>query len=192
MRMISAALAAALLLTLCGCGTSPATAAPTPVPSETSLPPTASPAPTITVEPSSTPVPPTPTVTPLRVLLRRKCGGEYLVTANKPVQIAYGAWAVRGRDLAEQWMTVLSVELTIDGVIVPGELQPVADDLPWNCTADPDDTYWLYFTSILPGLSSGRHPVTVTFHSLRPLPDGSGATFGPGQILKQDFTLDVR
>jgi hypothetical protein len=192
MRMISAALAVSLLLALYGCGPSSSTAAPTPVSSDTSIPPTVSLAPTITLGPSSTPVPPTPTSTPLRVLLRRKCGGEYLVTASKPVQIAYGGWAVQGRDLAEQWMTVLTVQLTIDGVIVPGELQPVADDLPWNCTQDPDDTYWLYYTLILPGLSSGRHPVTVTFHALRPLPDGSGMTFGPGQILKQDFTLDVR
>ena len=192
METLTSVLALSLLLALSAC--TPLSPTPTmpPMPAGTNEPPSPSPSPTFTLEPSHTPLPPTATPKPLRVTLRRKCGGENLVTANKPVQIVYGGWGVRGRELAEQWLTVLTVELTIDGVIVPGELQPVADDLPWNCTQDPEDLYWLYYTVVLPGLSSGRHPVTVTFHAQRPLPDGTGLTFGPGQILKQDFALDVR
>jgi len=190
MKTLSGLFALSLLLALTACAPSSPPPTPTLLPTDTNVPP--SPSPTFTLEPSQTPVPPTGTPTPLRVLLRRKCGGEYLVTADKPVQLAYGGWGVQGRDLAEQWLTVLTVELTIDGVVVPGELQPVADDLPWNCTQDPGEVYWLYYTTVLPGLSSGKHPVTVTFHALRPLPDGAGKTYGPGEILKQDFTLDVR
>ena len=190
MKTLSTLFALSLLLALTACAPSSPPPTPTLLPTDTNVPP--SPSPTFTLEPSQTPVPPTSTPTPLRVLLRRKCGGEYLVTADKPVQLAYGGWGVQGRDLAEQWLTVLTVELTIDGVVVPGELQPVAEDLPWNCTQDPGEVYWLYYTTVLPGFSSGKHPVTVTFHALRPLPDGAGKTYGPGEILKQDFTLDVR
>jgi len=186
------AVALALGLALAACAPPSPAATSTPSPTDTSPPPSVTPQPTFTIEPTDTPLPPTPTQTPLRVMLRRKCGGDYLVTAGKPVQMVYGAWGVQGRDLAEQWLTVLTVELTIDGQTVPGDLQPVADDLPWNCTDDPEDLWWLYYTTLLDGLSSGEHPVTVTFFAARPLPDGAGMTYGPGQILKQDFTLDVR
>src|SRR5512134_1715004 len=58
--------------------------------------------PTETLTPTHTPLPPTatftPTPTPQPVLLRRKCGRDYLVKPNAPIQIFYGGWGVIGKE----------------------------------------------------------------------------------------------
>lgn len=176
----------------------------TPVPTLTFIPPTqtVAPSPSPTQFPTKTPAPTetafpatatfTSTPTPQQLLLRRKCGRDYLVRANEPIQIFYGGWGVTGNELAVQWSTSLIVELEIDGQVIPGELQQPTHDLPYNCTSHPEDTYWLYYMVILPGLSEGEHYVTVTISSLRALPDGSGMTYGPGQLLTQNFTITTR
>jgi hypothetical protein len=84
------------------------------------------------------------------------------------------------------------VDLEIDGEPVTGELQPPLHELPYNCRESPEDIYWLYYTTILPGLSPGEHRVTVALNSLRALTDGSGALFGPGQIARETFTISGR
>jgi hypothetical protein len=96
---------------------------------------------------------------------------------------------VRGVDLAQQWATALSVELTIDGTPIHGQQQSPAADLPYNCPRDLEDSYWLYYIALIPQLSPGRHDAIVTFKGLRALPDGYGDTYGPGQLAQQTFRI---
>ena len=186
-----------LIIVMAGCTAEPAIA------------PTASPAPTLT----SSPVPPTATFTPSPIpstntptptitytptpasqplLLRRKCGRDYMVNPDMPLQIFYGGWGVIGKELADQWSTSLVVDLTIDGEIVEGVLQPPTHLLPYNCTTSAEGVYWLYYIVTIPGLSSGDHYVSVKFNTLRVLPDGYGLNFGPGQIAENTFKLLTR
>jgi hypothetical protein len=170
---------------------------PTVTPSSTiTLTPSPTQTPTETFTPTYTPLPPTasftPTPTPQPVLLRRKCGRDYLVEPNQPIEIFYGGWGVIGKELADQWATSLIIEMTIDDEVIAGELQPPADTLPYNCTTDIADIYWLYYATVIPGLSPGEHFVSIKIKSLRKLPDGTGPTFGPGQILEQNFKLITR
>jgi hypothetical protein len=95
-------------------------------------------------------------------------------------------------DLADQWSTSLVVDLEIDGETVTGELQPPVHELPYNCRESGEDIYWLYYTTIIPGLSTGQHQVTVTFSSLRALSDGGGTIFGPGQFIQETFAISGR
>ena len=157
------------------------------------LPPTFTPSPippTFTPEPTSTETL-TPTPEPQQILLRRKCGHNYIVNSDQPLQIFYGGWAVKGTDLATQWTTAMTVTFTLDGVEIPGELQQPSHELPFNCTTHSEDTYWLYYMTVIPGLSAGEHEVTATISSLRALSDGSGV-YGPGDILTQTFTITTR
>ena len=172
--------------------TSTPSALPSTVPSP--LPPTFTPSPippTFTPEPTLTATP-TPTSEPQQILLRRKCGHDYVVKPDEPLQIYYGGWGVHGKDLSVQWSTALTATLTIDGVDIYGELQPATYALPYNCTTQAEDVYWLYFMVIIPGLSAGQHEAAVTIASLRALDDGSGTIFGPGDILTQTFTITTR
>jgi hypothetical protein len=115
-----------------------------------------------------------------------------MVQPNEPLQIFYGGWGVYGRELADQWSTSLVVDLEIDGEPVTGELQPPVHELPYNCQESGVDVYWLYYTTMIPGLSTGPHSVAVTFSSLRALSDGSGLSFGPGQFVQETFTISGR
>ena len=115
-----------------------------------------------------------------------------MVSPDMPLQIFYGGWGVIGKDLADQWSTSLVVDLTIDGEIVKGELQPPAPLLPYNCTTHAEDVYWLYSMVTIPGLSPGEHYVSVKFNALRVLPDGTGLNYGPGQILENTFKIITR
>jgi len=77
------------------------------LPSDT-LVPTYTPSSTNTHVPTDTPIPTLPstpaTATPIPqpLLLRRKCGRDYIVQADKPVQIFYSGWGVKGKELADQ------------------------------------------------------------------------------------------
>lgn len=168
---------------------------PTVVATEPALP-TAAPAPltrTPTAEPAlatSAPTPsPTPTPVPQPVLLRRACSRDYVVRADKPLEIFYGGWGVSDAELAEQWATAYLAELTIDGVVVDGSQQPPTQQLPHNCSTGSANPYWLFYRALLPGLAVGEHQASVTFIALRPLPDGYGKTYGPGQIGTQTFRI---
>src|SRR5512134_3840588 len=83
----------------------------TPTPTETSTPTATAIPPTATVTPTSTPI-------PQKILIRRKCGRDYIATADKPLKLFYGGWGVLGKELADQWSTALVVDLTIDGQTV--------------------------------------------------------------------------
>ncbi len=156
------------------------TPTPTPAPTETEPPPTA----TATSTPSPTPA-------PQPLLLRRFCGRDYVARAGEAIELFYGGWGVLGLDLAQQWATALTVDLTIDGSPVEGQQQPPAPDLPFNCSAEPDDVYFLYYRVVLPELGPGTHDVTVAFNALRALSDGS-IIYGPGQIAVQTFRITVQ
>ena len=180
-----------------GCSAEPAvvpTASPAPTLTSSPIPPTA----TITpspIPPTDTPPPTitfTPTPTPQPLLLRRKCGRDYMVDPNMPLQIFYGGWGVFGKDLADQWSTSLVVYLTIDGEIVEGNLQTPAHLLPYNCTSSAENVYWLYYMVTIPGLPPGEHYVSVKFNALRVLPDGAGLNYGPGQIAENTFKIITR
>jgi len=84
------------------------------------------------------------------------------------------------------------VELTIDGEIVPGEIQAPATDLPYNCLKSGGDMYWIYYIATIPSLSIGQHDITVTINSLRALPDGSRLIYGPGELLMQTFRVTAQ
>ena len=168
----------------------PITSTLSPSPSPTEPRPTATRTPTGTPIPSDTPIPPTPTPPPQPLLLRRPCGRDYVVRADKPLQIFYGGWGVRGKELADQWATALVIDLTIDGETIAGKQQPLADDLPYNCRSDRfEDLYWLYSMVVIPGLPAGEHHVSMVFNSLRALPDGSGVTYGTGRLLENTFRV---
>lgn len=181
-----------LAILLSGCATASTPIAPTLTP----LPPTDTPAPTAThthtPTPTDTPIPPTPTVAPQPLLLRRSCGRDYIVKAGEPIQILYGAWALKGKEIADQWATNLTVNLKIDGQPISGEVNGPVPDLPYNCPKDYEDSYWLYFVANIPELSEGRHDITVTFNALRALPDGYGDTYGPGLLAEQTFRVTAQ
>jgi len=159
------------------------------VPSATELPPTPTPAPSATAVPSVTPIPPTPTATPQPILLRRPCGGDYRVRADYPLQIFYGGWGVKGKDIADQWMTAITIDLTIDGEPIKGTLQLAKSDLPYNCKPNREaDTFWVYSMVMIPGLSAGTHHVRVVFGALRPLSDGT-VNYGTGQLFENTFSI---
>jgi hypothetical protein len=85
--------------------------------------------------------------------------------------------------LAQQWTTSLIVDLSIDGLLTFGELHPPEADLPFNCPKDYNDSYWLYYTTTISGLSQGVHNITVTFNTLKALPDYPGGKYYlPGKI----------
>lgn len=124
------------------------------------------------------------------ILLRFPCGSDYVVRANEPIFIYYGGWAVKGLDLAQQWTTALTTDLMIDGLQVSGEQHPPAADLPLNCPKDFEDSYWLYYTTTISGLSPGEHIVTLSTNTLRALPDEPGGkNYEPGQIVKVTFKI---
>ena len=193
--MYKRTLIAFFLMGILGSGCAPGQLfGPTITPSAT---PTLTPSPTQTPTetPTVTPVPPTETFTPTPVpqplLLRRKCGRSYVVKANEPLQLFYGGWGVKGKELADNWATSLIVNLTIDDEVISGELQPPTRDLPYNCTTDSEDIYWLYYVVTIPGISPGEHHVRVTFSSLRALSDGF-THFSTGQLVEQTFLLITR
>ena len=193
--LLPALLVMTLIASACGLGQF---LAPTLTPSPTAtLTPSPTQTPTETLTPTGTPSPTatlTPTPVPQPLLLRRRCGRDYLVRPNEPIQLFYGGWGVKTMELAGQWESAIVIELTIDGEVIPGELQRPVDELPYNCIAESQpDIYWLYYVTILPGLSPGKHRVSVFIKSLRALPDGtSGLTFGPGQIAEQTFFISTR
>jgi hypothetical protein len=43
--------------------------------------------------------------------------------------------------------------------------------------------------ALVPALSPGDHVVSVVFNALRPLPDGSGPIWGPGQMFENTFRI---
>lgn len=167
---------------------------PTQTPTRTE---TLTPSPTLTLTPTETQPPPTATTTithtptpiPQMLLLRRTCGRDYIVRVDEAVEIYYGAWGVLGLDLAQQWTTALEVVLTIDETPVEGTQQPIASDLPLNCKPETGDIYWIYYKVLIPKLDPGTHDVTVSMTALRPLQDGSGIVYGPGQILVNTFRI---
>ncbi len=187
-----------LILLVTGCTAEPAmvpTASPAPTMTVSPIPPTATIIPS-PIPPTETPLPPTitytPTPTPQPLLLRRKCGRDYIVNPDMPLQIFYGGWGVIGKDLADQWSTSLVIDLTIDGEIVEGTLQPPTHLLPYNCITSAEDVYWLYYMVTIPGLPPGDHYVSVKFNTLRVLTDGTGLNYGPGQILENTFKIITR
>jgi hypothetical protein len=183
-------------IAICSCAAPPVEPTETATPPPTSPPPSRIPSPTLTPTSTDTPPPPTATATPTPVpqplLLRRACGRDYVVRIGEPIEIFYGGWGVLGLDLAQQWASALIVELTIDGVPVQGRQHPPAADLPYNCRNDRADLYWLFYSTWIPDLPAGTHPVTVTFKALRALPDGTGPIYGPGQIAQQTFRITAQ
>ena len=82
--------------------------------------------------------------------------------------------------------------MTIDGESIAGELQPPADELPYDCKSErSEDVYWLYSMVILPGLPAGEHRVSVAFNALRAVSDGT-ITYGPGKLLEHTFRITAQ
>lgn len=185
----------AFLVSACGASLPEPTASPSPSPippSPTATPsPTQTAGPTATPRPTATPVPPTPTPRPITLFLRRRCGRDYEIEANRATEIMYGVWGVVGKELADEWTTAYSVSLTIDGEALEGMLQPPAPEpLAHNCIpARHADVYWLYYAITIPGFSPGRHDITVVFRTSKPLSDGVSYVYGPGEIQRHTFRV---
>jgi len=192
MKPTALRLASLLLIGVASCAAPPANPNPTSAPTIALTTPSETPLPTEIALPTDTAAPSSPTPAPQPLLLRRSCGRDYVVRADEPTEIFYGGWGVKGLDLAQQWSTALTIDLTIDGAAVTGRLQPPAPELPYNCPKGFEDSYWIYYSTVLPGLAAGTHDVTVAFNALRALPDGYGSTFGPGEIAKQTFWITAQ
>jgi len=176
------------ILVISGCAP-----APTPEPTSTPVPSTVTPSPippTFTPEPTAT-LTPTPTPIPQEVLLRWPCGNKYTVRANEPLKIYYGGWGVVGLELSKQWETALVVDLWIDGEPVSGEQHPSVPDLPLSCPKDFDDSYWIYYTTLIPELAPGEYGVRTLFKTLRPLSDGFNS-YPEGKLVDNTFKLIVK
>lgn len=152
----------------------------------TEIPPSA----TFTPSPTSTPTATiTPTFKPVQhLLLRPRCASSYTVKAGQSTEIYYGSWGVKGKDLANQWVSALQVKLAIDGQSVAGKLQTVSNYLPYNCAGQEADVFWLYYRAVIPALSPGSHNVYVTYSSTASLSDGLNV-YGPGQFVENTFTI---
>jgi hypothetical protein len=169
----------------------PPTSPPSPTPAPTNTPsPTNTHVPTDTLAPTA--IPATATQVPQELLLRRKCGRDYVVQKDYPLRLFYGGWGVIGQELADEWMDSLVIELTIDGESIPGELQAPSQTLPHNCEVTSAGIYWLYSITTLPSLTPGTHDLTVTISAIKVLPDGSGLNYGPGELLTQTFTITAQ
>jgi hypothetical protein len=125
------------------------------------------------------------------ILLRGRCATEYSVKADEPILIYYGGWGVEGLDLAQQWTTALNVSLSIDGSPVYGEQQLPLADLPLTCPdKDFEDSYWIYYTTVIPGLSPGEHDAAIAFSASRALPDKVGGPYYEiGDIVSDAFKI---
>ncbi len=145
------------------------------------------------IRPTSTLASPSPISNLQVILLRGSCGSDYIVNANQPISIYYGGWGVKGIDLAQQWTTSLTTNLVIDGALVSGEQYPPVDDLPLNCKKDEENIYWLYYKTTLSGFSPGVHEISVTFNTLRALPDElGGKNYEPGKIADITFKITAK
>lgn len=162
---------------------------PTQTPTPTPIPPTLTYTPSPTIMPTSTN---TPAFLPTQhLLLRPKCGSSYTIQSGQNVEVFYGSWGVKGKDLANQWASVLKVTLAIDGQFIGGKLQAVSGYLPYNCTSQTSDTYWLYYRAVIPALSPGAHTANVIYSSSTGLSDGVSGSYGPGQFLENSFMINV-
>lgn len=125
------------------------------------------------------------------ILLRGRCSNEYSVKAEEPILIYYGGWGVEGLDLAQQWTTALAVSLSIDGSPVYGEQQLPIADLPLTCPdKDFEDSYWIYYTVVIPGLAPGEHDAAVTFSASKSLPDQEGGPYYEiGDLVSDTFKI---
>jgi hypothetical protein len=196
MKIQAVSIICLIALTLSSCSVlfgSPTQATP---PTSTELPPSQTPWETQTPAPTATMPPPTATVTatatpiPQPLLLRGACGTEYAVRTGESIEIFYGGWGVLGYDLAQQWATAITVQLTIDGLLVEGQQLPPSTDLPYNCLPESSgDIYWVYSRTLVSELSPGLHIVTVTMQALRAIPDGAGRFYGPGLIGYTKFEI---
>ena len=154
------------------------TCTPTFTPTDTA---TITPVPTDTSTPTSTPA-------PQPLLLRKVCGTSYVVKAGQPIKLFYGGWGVVGLDLAQQWTSVLTVDLTVDGLTVKGYQQPPTTKLPYNCGPTAAGIYMLYYIAVIPDLAPGTHNVKVTMKASSALSDGS-AIYGPGLLSEQTYQI---
>lgn len=160
----------------------------TPLPTSTSTP-TATPTQTATIPPTATnTAPPTATLPPQLVSLRKTCGTSYTVMAGQPVMLLYGGWAVSTLELAQQWTSVLTVDLTIDGKLVKGYQQPPTQNRPFTCGSFTSGLYYLYYIAVIPELTPGQHNVKVTMKANNALSDGAGM-YGPGILSEQSYVI---
>lgn len=163
----------------------------TPLPTSTSTL-TTTPTQTATITPTSTnTVSPTATLAPQLISLRKACGTSYSARAGQPVMLIYGGWAVATLDLAQQWTSVLSVDLAIDGKTVKGYQQPPTQNRPFTCGSTNSGLYYLYYMALIPDLQAGQHTVLVTMNASRALSDGN-EMFGPGLLSEQAYTITVK
>ncbi|MCE7987568.1 MAG: SH3 domain-containing protein [Caldilinea sp. CFX5] len=138
--------------------------------------------------PSATPALPSDMMS-TALFLRPACGNSFNVQTGIPINLSYGAWANRGFDRTNSNQESVQIELRIDGQAFQGQSiqSPVADLGVGTCGSDYQDSYWLYHTITLAGLSPGTHRVQVIYRFLYPIEDGYGDSYS--QPFTQQYTL---
>lgn len=109
------------------------------------------------------------------IFLRPSCGDTYTVQAGGLLEIRYGSWAAIGEDLANQNAEHLTVELVLNGEVVPGIQQPVVPASEFPCGTPPEDAYGVYYIAQVDSLSSGTYLAEVTWTFDQPVTDGYDA-----------------
>lgn len=102
--------------------------------------------------------------------------------------LLYGGWAVLTLELAQQWTSVLTVDLTIDGKLVKGYQQPPTKNNPFTCGAITPGLYYLYYIAVIPELTPGQHNVKFIMKASSALSDGQ-EVYGPGLLTEQSFVI---
>lgn len=149
--------------------------------------------PSSTSTPGPSEEPPLASVEPQVIMLRgvEGCESEHEVVSDSPIELHYGVWGSMGEEYAEVSWEQIDITLTIDGIEVEGEKQPVAPDLVEHCGSDADNIYWMFYIVDLEGLPAGAHQIEVTYVANDVIDDGSGETHGPGTLFTHVFILNA-
>jgi len=136
-------------------------------------------------------------VTSQVVFLRSRCSTIYNIQAGTPLEIQYGAWLAVGRERTVQNAKHLSAQLVIDGVTVEGVQQPVVSGSEIPCVA-LEGLYGVFFSAQVEFLSRGSHIAKVTWIFDEQVTDGYDAngdgspdTYGPGEIITEEYMFIV-
>ena len=137
-----------------------------------------------------------------QIALRPSCGRTQQVSRADAITVQ-AFWGAKGQALAEASNAVVTIELRLDGEIVPSTRVPVllaTADVP--CGTALADSYWLVESAYLGNLAPGNHVVTIHYTFAEQLTDGYDDnrdgrpdSYGPGgdrESVISEYTLQVQ
>jgi hypothetical protein len=132
------------------------------------------------------------------VFLRPRCGTDYTVQPNIPLEIRYGSWLALGEDLAAQNAEHLTVDFVLDGQPIIGVQQLVMPGSEIPCGALMG-AYGVFYIAQVGPLSAGTHTALVTWILDEQVTDGYDTdgdgvpdVYGPGVVFTAEFTILVQ